>query len=173
MTFRKHRKAQMSPMASLFPRLQFSAFMLVCVCLAAPGARAQPAPAPVLPAVPCIDEAAAFHGVNSLVLRAIIIHESRGNPTLVMRNKNGSIDVGFGGINSVHFDELRRYGVQPEHLLNGCVNTYVTAWHLAKQVKSYGNTWAAVGSYHSRTPEYRERYAGLIYAVLKRWGALP
>jgi soluble lytic murein transglycosylase-like protein len=124
-------------------------------------------------AVPCVEEAAAFHGVSSMLLRAIIFHESRGNASIVLRNTNGSVDVGLGGLNSIHFPELARYGIAPNHLLDGCVNTYVAAWHLAKQVKAYGNTWFAVGTYHSKTPEHRDRYAGQIYAVLQRWKAVP
>ena len=124
-------------------------------------------------AVPCVEEASAFHGVNPMLMRAIIFHESRGNPSVVMRNTNGSIDVGLGQLNSIHFKELARYGIAPEHLLDGCVNTYVAAWHLAKQVKQYGNTWTAVGTYHSRTPVFRDRYASQIYSVLQRWRAVP
>lgn len=90
-----------------------------------------------------------------------------------MKNKNGSIDVGLGGLNSVHFPELARYGIGRDQLLDGCTNIYVAAWHLAKQVRVYGNTWTAVGTYHSKTPAERDRYAALIYAVLQRWRAVP
>lgn len=140
-----------------------------------PSASAQgvkkPANAPIV--VPCVEEAAAFHGVNPMLLRAIIFHESRGNPSIVLRNTNGSVDVGLGGLNSIHFPELARYGIAPAQLLDGCVNTYVAAWHLAKQVRAYGNTWFAVGTYHSKTPVHRDRYANQIYAVLQRWKAVP
>ena len=123
--------------------------------------------------LPCVEEAAAFHRVNSMLLRAIIYHESRGNPAAIGRNANGSIDVGLGQMNSIHFPELARHGIAPGHLLDGCVNTYVAAWHLSKQVRAYGNTWIAVGNYHSKTPVFRDRYAGQIYAVLQRWRAVP
>lgn len=121
----------------------------------------------------CVQSAAAYHRVNPTILQAIIYHESRGNPALVMKNSNGSIDVGLGGLNSVHFAELERFGIGKEQLLDGCTNTYVAAWHLAKQVKQYGNTWTAVGTYHSKTPTHRDRYAAQIYEVLRRWRAVP
>ena len=123
--------------------------------------------------VPCVEEAAAFHKVNAMVLRAIVYHESRGNPLTVVRNTNDTVDVGLGGLNSVHFSELGRYGIAPDHLLDGCVNVYVVAWHLSKQVKQYGNTWTAVGTYHSKTPQHRDRYSNEIYKVLKSWGVTP
>lgn len=122
---------------------------------------------------PCVQGAAAYHRVNATILQAIIYHESRGNPALVMKNSNGSIDVGLGGLNSVHFAELARFGIGKEQLLDGCTNTYVAAWHLAKQVRQYGNTWTAVGTYHSKTPIHRDRYAAQIYEVLRRWRAVP
>jgi hypothetical protein len=127
----------------------------------------------LIPISTCVRDAAAFHKVNNLILQAIIFHESRNNPALVLKNSNGSIDVGLGGLNSIHFNELSQFGIRPGDLLNGCVNTFVTAWLLAKQVKKHGNTWLAVGSYHSTTPLFRDRYAGYIYTILRDWQTIP
>ncbi len=33
-----------------------------------------------------------------------------------------------------------------------CVSVYVAAWRLREMTNKYGNTWAAVGAYHSETP---------------------
>lgn len=140
----------------------------MCLANAAP-----PAQINVAATDSCLLGAANYHGVNPLILRAIIFHESRDNPSLVMKNSNGSVDVGLGGLNSIHFPELAQYGIGREQLLDGCTNIYVTAWHLAKQVRIYGNTWTAVGTYHSKTPANRDRYAAQIYAVLQRWRAVP
>jgi hypothetical protein len=144
---------------------------VIALLAAAPYAHAQ-AGYPKVAISSCVAGAASFHGVNPLILNAIIFHESRNNSQLILKNKNGSVDVGLGGLNSVHFAELARYGIKPDHLLDGCVNTYVAAWLLAKQVKANGNTWIAVGSYHSRTPEHRDRYAKQIYSVLRGWGVV-
>jgi lysozyme-related protein Hpa2 len=111
----------------------------------------------------CVDAAAQYHHVNTDILNAIVKVESRGNAALVTRNKNGSIDVGLTGINSVHFKELQSKGVMPEHLLNPCVNVYVAAWHLRKKIDKHGNTWRAIGAYHSETPHHNARYQQLIY----------
>lgn len=121
----------------------------------------------------CLLQAASYHGVNPLILRAIVYHESRDNPNLVLRNTNGTEDLGLAGLNTVHLAELARYGIRREQLLDGCVNMYVAAWHLSRQVGQYGNTWTAVGSYHSKTPAHRDRYAKQIYDVLQRWRAVP
>jgi soluble lytic murein transglycosylase-like protein len=148
-----------------------AASVVIALLATAHQAHAQ-APHPKVVVSACVTAAALFHGVNPLILNAIIFHESRNNSQLVLKNKNGSVDVGLAGLNSVHFTELARYGIKPDQLLDGCVNTYVAAWLLAKQVKANGNTWIAVGSYHSRTPEHRDRYAKQIYSVLRGWGVV-
>jgi soluble lytic murein transglycosylase-like protein len=118
----------------------------------------------------CFARAGAYQGVNPMILRAIAWYESKGDPNAVHRNADGSIDVGQAQINSVHFAELRRYGVPPGALKDACVNTYVAAWMLKQKMIRYGNTWHAIGAYHSETPSLRDRYARSIHAVLVSWG---
>lgn len=118
----------------------------------------------------CFARAGAYQGVNPMILRAIAWYESKGDPSAVHRNADGSIDVGQAQINSVHFAELRRYGVPPGALKDACVNTYVAAWMLKQKMIRYGNTWHAIGAYHSETPSLRDRYARSIHAVLVSWG---
>ncbi|KND56790.1 Hpa2 protein [Candidatus Paraburkholderia schumanniana] len=97
----------------------------------------------------------------------------RATPTAVHRNTNGSIDVGELQINSIHFPELAAYGVSPSSLQDQCVNIYVAAWQLKQKMVKYGNTWAAIGSYHSKTPRYRDQYATAIQRILMAWGLMP
>jgi Transglycosylase SLT domain len=121
----------------------------------------------------CIDAAAARHRVNAHVLRAIGWHESRLRPSAMNVNANGSIDIGAFQINTIHLPKLRRYGIDEAALKDGCVAAYVGAWHYKKQVRQFGNTWAAVGAYHSRTPARSAWYANQIAAVLMRWQVMP
>jgi soluble lytic murein transglycosylase-like protein len=100
----------------------------------------------------CFDDAAAYQHVNPAVLRAIAWQESRGRAGARHRNANGSVDYGLMQINSVHLDELQRWGIDPARLMDPCVGVYVAAWHLRKMMLKYGNTWDAVGAYHSETP---------------------
>lgn len=123
-----------------------------------------------VPAPPaCLNDASSRHNVNPWVLRAIIWHESRNDETLIMRNRNGSVDVGLGGINSINFEELGKHGIEPGHLMDGCVGTFVAAWYLAKQMKVYGNSWASVGAYHSRNPADAMPYIRKIRGLLIEW----
>ena len=120
----------------------------------------------------CVPYAAAFHQVSDSVLRAILLVESGMNPNTINKNANGTIDLGLGGMNSVHFQELAKFGIAPVHLLNACVATYVTAWQLKKQFTQYGVTWFAIGAYHSITPYFNQRYQILIYNQLLKIHAL-
>lgn len=120
----------------------------------------------------CVTEAATYHSVSPWTLRAIIQVESRFNPAAVNRNTNGTMDIGLAQINSMHFKELGKHGIAPRDLLNGCVSSYVAAWHLKKQINAYGNTWYAVGAYHSTTPCLNQRYTGLVWNALRSWGVV-
>jgi soluble lytic murein transglycosylase-like protein len=121
----------------------------------------------------CYDEAAAYHQVNPLILRAIAWQESHNRPDAVGHNANGSTDYGIMQINSVHLPVLQQYGITRSTLMDGCKNVYVAAWHLRQQMDRYGNTWAAVGAYHSATPALRDKYASDIKAILVRWNLMP
>jgi len=122
---------------------------------------------------PCVGPAAEYHKVNPWILRAILKVESNFSAGAVNRNANGSVDVGMAQINSIHFQRLRQYGVTPERLMDGCVSTYVAAWHLAQQLAKYGNTWFGVAAYHSATPCQNHRYALLVWNALADWSVVP
>lgn len=107
----------------------------------------------------CFDQAAAYERVNPITLRGIAVVESSNNPRAINRNRNGSVDLGLMQVNSIHLPELNRYGIHKRDLMNACKNTYVAAWLLRKSMDRYGNTWKAVGGYHSNTPGEREQYA--------------
>lgn len=128
---------------------------------------------PALAHADCIDDAAARHQVNPLVLRAIGWHESRLQSAAIGRNANGSIDVGAFQINSIHLAELARHGVDRAALVDGCVSADVAAWHYRRQIELQGNGWQAVGAYHSHTPARTAWYANQIAAILIRWNAMP
>lgn len=131
-------------------------------------------PAPSAPssvdATGCVLPAARFHRVNSAVLAAILAVESGSNPGAIGRNANGTVDLGIGQINSIHLAELKKFGIGPAHLLTPCIGTYVAAWHLSRQYARYGNTWFAIGAYHSTTPELNLRYQMRVYGQIRRMG---
>lgn len=116
----------------------------------------------------CIVPAAQYHKVNHFILRAILKVESGLNPGAVGKNDNGTVDVGIGQMNSMHFRELARHGIAPSQLKDACIGTYVAAWQLSKVMAQRGNTWAGVASYHSSTPYFNRRYQILLHNELVR-----
>lgn len=120
----------------------------------------------------CITDAAKHHGVNESILRAIIWGESKMKANAHNVNDNGSVDVGAAQTNSIHFRDLSRYGIKPADLYDGCVSVYVGAWMYSKHVAALGNTWEAVGAYHSRTPFFQQAYANGVATTMSRWGLL-
>jgi soluble lytic murein transglycosylase-like protein len=121
----------------------------------------------------CFDEAAQYQKVNPLILRAIAWQESHNRPDALHKNANGSTDYGVMQINSVHLPALAQYGISSGTLMEPCKNVYVAAWHLRQKMNKYGNTWQAVGAYHSETPALRDKYAQQIVAILQKWKLMP
>jgi hypothetical protein len=124
----------------------------------------------------CFDEAARFHTVNPWILRAIAAQESGFRPGTIVQNTNGTLDRGMLGINSVHLPELARYGVTAQDLMDSCKSTYLGAWHLRRKINKHGNSWKAVGAYHSETPWRRDGYALAVQRIIEYWskqGIIP
>ncbi|SMG37440.1 lytic transglycosylase domain-containing protein [Paraburkholderia susongensis] len=121
----------------------------------------------------CFDEAAKYQKVNPLILRAIAWQESHNRPDAQHKNANGSTDYGVMQINSIHLPVLAQYGISQGTLMEPCKNVYIAAWHLRRQMNKYGNTWQAVGAYHSETPALRDKYAQQIVAILRSWKLMP
>ena len=115
----------------------------------------------------CFTDAAQYQKVNPTILHGIAVVESQNNPKAINRNKNGSIDFGLMQVNSIHLPELKRYKIGRRDLMQSCKNIYVAAWLLRRAMNRYGNTWAAVGGYHSNTPKERYAYAMKVRAAVK------
>jgi soluble lytic murein transglycosylase-like protein len=142
-------------------RIGIGCILFVCGVSAAQFARAS-----------CFDDAAAYQHVNPLILRAIAWQESHDHPDAMHVNANGSVDYGLMQINTIHLPALERYGIGKDALMSPCKNVYIAAWQLRRQMIRYGNTWAAVGAYHSATPALRDQYARQIAGILRHWQVL-
>ena len=121
--------------------------------------QADPAQTPLQIAQPqgfCFAEAARREHVNTDVLMAIAWHESHLWPWRVHRNSNGTTDYGLMQINSRNLPSLK---LTPETVMPICANILAGARLYHRAVQRYGNTWAAVGAYHSTTPALQQRYA--------------
>lgn len=120
------------------------------------------------PAEACWEEIGIRYNINPYLLAAIAKTESNFNANAIRNNKNGSRDIGVMQINSLWLPELSKYGIREEHLFDPCVNIAVGAWILWQRQVTYGNTWESVGTYHSKTPDFKWNYAGKVYGNLRQ-----
>jgi soluble lytic murein transglycosylase-like protein len=116
----------------------------------------------------CLDDAAQFHHVNVVLVRAIAQQESGMRANGVNVNNDGTEDIGLMQINSSWLPKLRRYGITREALFNACVNGYVGTWILASNIKQFGPTWKAVGAYNAVSANKQLVYATNIYRRIQR-----
>lgn len=132
--------------------------------------------APLSASAFCFEQAGARYGISPILLHSISVIENRsGDPRAINKNDNNTVDVGLMQINSRHLEDLARYGVTFNALLDPCTNVMVGAWLLAKHIARDGMTWRAVGSYHSRNPEkglpYGERVRKQVLKTLAANGS--
>lgn len=127
-------------------------------------------------AVQCIAQASVRYEVPELLLHALIRKEG-ARPGAVVRNKNGSVDLGVGQINSSWLPELAKFGITATRLAQDtCLNVYVQAYVVRKQFNRKGDWVKTIISYNigpnSWTPGRYE--IGLAYArsVVTYWHEL-
>ena len=115
----------------------------------------------------CFEQAGAEFQIDPILLKAIAVHESRLNPATMAGNTNNTVDIGLMGINTVHLRDrdLQTAGYSTQVLLDPCTNVRVGAWLLRKKITRWGETWRAVGAYHSETPEKNQSYQWRVFRV--------
>lgn len=150
----------------------------VCVLLAVlcliPGAafaagRAKVVFPPMRPlTADCVLDAARASGVPAAALFAILATEG-GRMGEALSNKNGTWDLGYFQVNTVHLKDLAAMGISPRAVLyDGRANAHAAAWLLRKEYRRTGNLWQAIGAYHSRTPHRRDAYIRRVKSNLER-----
>ena len=116
----------------------------------------------------CWDKAAHYYHVDPYLLFAIAKVESGMNPYAVGWNHDGSRDVGLMQINSTHFSELQRQGIDEYRLIaEPCTSIMVGASILSNMIKVYGYNWEAVGAYNAGLK--RENYPQRMIYARKVW----
>lgn len=118
----------------------------------------------------CLDDAAAYQGINVQLVRVIAQHESTMRADAVHVNADGTEDIGLMQVNSRELPRLARYGITRQHLFDRCINAYVGTWILASKIRRFGATWKAVGAYNASSPDKQLAYAIAIQRRLQRAG---
>ncbi|UTH74248.1 lytic transglycosylase domain-containing protein [Chromobacterium sp. IIBBL 290-4] len=117
----------------------------------------------------CFNLSGGKYGVDPLLLKAIAWQESDFRSITHPANRNGSVDIGWMGINTGWLPTLSRWGITRERLLSdACLNVQTGAWVLQQCMKAHGATWKAVGCYNARSAVKQQRYVGLIWQKWQR-----
>ncbi len=126
--------------------------------------------------VQCVLESAVHYQVPADVLLAIGQVEA-GREGSAIPNTNGTYDLGRAGINTVHLEDLRRYGVDPQvamHYLryDGCYNYAMAAYLLERSLAGCRQAyWTCVANYHSATPRFNAVYQERVRPLAAQWAA--
>lgn len=120
----------------------------------------------------CFERAGRDYRIDPDLLRAISWKESHYRVDAIGVNPVTGFGSGLMQVDSQHFNELKNYGIKPEHLLTDpCMNIYTGAYYLAIAFKRWGYSWRAVGAYNagfSESPkqeEKRNRYSAHVRQI--------
>lgn len=105
-------------------------------------------------------------GVSPRLLTAIAKVESGFDRDAVKVNKNGTRDVGIMQVNSWwenHFGPKLWKKIETDTRTNIRAGAYI----LSECISRHGETWKAVGCYHSQDDERQETYIGKVSGVLQ------
>lgn len=100
-----------------------------------------------------------------------IAEKEGGRPGQVVKNKNGTVDVGPMQFNTVYLKELKRFGIDPIDIsAPGCFPYDVAAWRIRGHIKNdTGDIWTRASNYHSRTPKYNQIYRRDLMEKAVKW----
>jgi hypothetical protein len=124
-----------------------------------------------IPFLACMAAAAAFYHLPPRVLPAIHAVEG-GTLGSVHINTNGSADLGMMQVNTIWVEPLAGFAHMDReavvvHLLNDpCFNIAASAAIMRFYLtEAHGNLMAAIGHYHSHTPELSAAYQDKVLAA--------
>lgn len=127
--------------------------------------------------IECVLDSSVRRNVPANVLLAIVQIEG-AKEGLIRKNKNGSFDFGRWQINSVHLEEMARFGVSAEvakyYLTrDGCYGADFAAYRLQRCLNDPSRKkkefWERAACYHSKTLELNLVYQEKLKPLARRW----
>lgn len=118
----------------------------------------------------CIIVTSAWFNLPPEAMLVIRMTEGGAEGT-VSRNPNNTFDHGPNQINTINLPKFERFGYTKKAITHDeCTNTAAAGYLLREHlVNRRGDIWQAMMDYHSKTPEKRARYLGLLTS---RWQRL-
>jgi len=106
------------------------------------------------------------YDIPFLLLKAIALTENAPlKKDLVLKNKNGTLDLGLMQINTVH---MKKFGINKYYLLHPEVNIHAAAILIAEIIKKHGYSWDSIGRYHSKTMKYKIKWVNRVKTHIKQ-----
>lgn len=121
----------------------------------------------------CIMATSLYYGVPPAALVGIYGVEG-GSQGIAVRNTNGSYDLGYMQINTIHAPEMAEiWGISEEEAIesirhDACTNVEVAGFLLARHMKDADHIYDAIGRYHSKTPKYKKIYIDKVISFMER-----
>ncbi len=100
-----------------------------------------------------------------------IVEKEGGKPWQVVKNKNGTVDIGPMQFNTVYLKELEKYGIEPKDVAaSGCYPYDVAAWRVKNHLKNdSGDIWTRAANYHSRNKNVNSIYRKDLILKAVKW----
>lgn len=106
----------------------------------------------------CINSVATEFHVPAKLIIAIIATE-RGKKGEIVKNRNGSYDMGPMQVNSRWLPMLEKHGISMQEVRdNVCLNVRIGTFLLGKAIASESNLQQGIGNFNSHTPSFNHRY---------------
>lgn len=134
------------------------------------GLQAAPLPPQLQERVVCSIAAAVKYEIPVNIMLAVAEKEG-GRPGQLVRNANGTHDVGPMQFNTTYLRDLSRYGIRANDVAAaGCYPFDLAAWRLAVHLRDdKGDLWTKAANYHSRTPRYNAAYRADLMRKAVKW----
>lgn len=102
-------------------------------------------------------------GISYFLMKAIALTENADfDNDAIMKNDNGTIDVGLMQINSMWKYWLPEANITHQKLKDPDFNIKIAYTIVSKIIERHGYSWDSIGRYHSGTPKFKERWLNKI-----------
>lgn len=102
-------------------------------------------------------------GISYFLMKAIALTENADfDNNAIMKNENGTIDIGLMQINSMWKYWLPEANITHQKLKDPDFNIKIAYTIVSKIIEQHGYSWDSIGRYHSGTPKFKERWLNKI-----------
>ncbi len=106
----------------------------------------------------CINHAAIIYHVSAKLIISVLQVE-QGQSGKVIKNKNGTYDIGPMAINSLWLPTLKKHGISEQAIqFDPCTNVMIGTWILSRKIARRDNLLVGIGDYNSHHVPFNQHY---------------